>query len=236
MSSRAHELAGRSPCGERRGQSRWSCLRFSKSESTIDQTTSLANFHIDFKPIESSRRKVHKVVPLSSAIGGASFIPAVGVVFGIVAIVWGVLRRVRLLVILGSAGILFSVVIYSALFYFGFHKRGGIHDKLRSQLAVTMLNGAVKEVEYYKLQHGRYPSSIQDLNTNDKDKLPTVIDPTFIERKSTTNKYFFYELDTSGTTYFLRSVGPDGIPFTADDILPTISEEERKRTGLKLER
>jgi hypothetical protein len=44
------------------------------------------------------------------------------------------------------------------------------------------------------------------------------------------------EMDASGTSYFLRSIGPDGIPFTADDILPSISEEERKNTGLKLER
>jgi hypothetical protein len=54
-----------------------------------------------------------------------------------------------------------------------------------------------------------------------------------MERKGT-DKYFFYELDASGASYILRSVGPDGIPFTADDILPSISEEERSHTGLKL--
>ena len=139
----------------------------------------------------------------------------------------------RSLIILGACGILFSIVLYGALFYFGFHQRGGIYDKLRTQMAVTMLNSAVKEIEYYKLQHGHYPASLQDLDTKDPNKLPTIFDPTAMERKGA-DKYFFYELDASGASYFLRSVGPDGIPFTADDILPSISEEERSHTGLKL--
>jgi type II secretion system (T2SS) protein G len=173
---------------------------------------------------------------LAYAIGGASFIPLIGVVFGIIAIVWGILRRVRSLIVLGVGGILFTIVLYSALFYFGFYQRGGIFDKLRSYMAVTMLNSAVKEVEYYKLQHGHYPNSLRDLVSKDPNNSSTFIDPTFVERKGTNDSCFFYELDASGTSYFLRSVGPDGIPFTADDILPTISEEERKHTGLKLER
>lgn len=173
---------------------------------------------------------------LAYAIGGASFIPLIGVIFGVVAIVWGIFRRVWSLVVLGVAGILFTIILYSALFYFGFYQRGGVYDKLRSQLAVTMLNSAVKELEYYKLQHGHYPRSLRDIDTKDPKKLPVFTDPTSIERKGTNDPYFFYELDASGTSYFLRSVGPDGIPFTADDILPTISEDERKHTGLKLER
>lgn len=57
-----------------------------------------------------------------------------------------------------------------------------------------------------------------------------------MQRRGTKSGYFFYELDVFGQAYFVRSVGPDGIPFTADDILPPLSEAERKNTGLKLER
>jgi hypothetical protein len=96
-----------------------------------------------------------------------------------------------------------------------------------------MLNDAVKELEFYKLQHGHYPSNLREM---DDKVLSKFLDPTAVERKSLNDPYFFYELDASGTFYFLRSVGPDGIPFTSDDILPTISAEERKHTGLKLER
>jgi hypothetical protein len=40
-------------------------VRRSKSRSFIDQTTSLVNFHFDFKLVESSRREVRKVLTLS---------------------------------------------------------------------------------------------------------------------------------------------------------------------------
>jgi hypothetical protein len=171
------------------------------------------------------------------AIGGASFIPLIGVIFGIVAIVLGITKRAWALVWLGFAGIMFTVVIYSALFYFGFHQRGGVYDKMRAQLAVTMLNGAVKDIEYYKLQHGHYPATLAELNVKKTDGFPTMVfDPTKLTSKPGSDPYFYYKLDPSGKFYFLRSVGPDGIPFTADDILPTISEEEREKTGLKLDR
>src|SRR5665213_632565 len=129
---------------------------------------------------------------LAYAIGGASFIPVFGLVFGIIAIVWGVARQVRSLIILGAGGILFTIVLYSALFYFGFHQRGGIYDKLRSQMATNMLNSAIKEVEYYKIQHGHYPNSLRDLDTKGPNNL-SLYDPTSMERKGTNEPYFFYE-------------------------------------------
>jgi hypothetical protein len=170
------------------------------------------------------------------AIGGASFIPLVGVLFGVIAIIWGIARRARSLIVLGSCGILFTVIAYGALFYFGMFQRGGIYDKLRSQLAVTMLNSAVKEIEFYKLQHGRYPASLREAEPKDKMQMNSFIDPTFVRHKGTSDGRFYYELDPSGSFYYLRSVGPDGIPFTGDDILPTLTEDERKNTGLRLQR
>jgi hypothetical protein len=173
---------------------------------------------------------------LPYAIGGASFIPLVGVLFGLVAIVWGVARRTWQLIVLGVCGILFTVSFYSALFYFGMFYRGGVYDKLRAQLAVTMLNDAVKEIEFYKLQHGRYPATLSELDPKDKMQFPKTFDPTIIDFSRKRDRHFFYQLDPSGSFYFLRSVGPDGVPFTADDIVPTIPEDERAKTGLRLER
>jgi hypothetical protein len=170
------------------------------------------------------------------AIGGASFIPLIGVIFGVVAIIWGITRRSLALTLLGICGILFTIVLYGTLYYFGFVQRGGVYDQLRSQLAVTMLNDAVKEVEFYKLQHNHYPAGIAELKANAGSNAFKLMDPTFIQRPGTKYLDFYYELDPSGSFYFLRSVGLDDIPFTNDDILPNLSEEDRKNTGLRLQR
>jgi hypothetical protein len=171
---------------------------------------------------------------LPYVIGGASFIPLVGVFFGIVAIIWGAIHRVKSLVIVGIAGICFTIILYGSLFYFGFVHRGGVFDNMRAQMAVTMLNSTVKEIEYYKLQHGHYPTSLKEIVSTDNSMMPVAIDPTKIMGTETKDPYFYYELSGDGTHYFLRSVGPDGIPFTSDDILPSIPDAERKNIGLLL--
>jgi hypothetical protein len=173
---------------------------------------------------------------LPYAIGGASFIPLFGVVFGLIAIIWGIARRAWQLILLGVCGILVTVVIYGSLFYFGLFQRGGIFDKLRSQLAVTILNDAVKEIEFYKLQHGHYPPKLAELDPKDKTQMAKTFDPSINDLNWKRDRHFFYQLDPSGSFYFLRSVGPDGVPFTADDIVPTIPKNEREKTGLRLER
>lgn len=185
-------------------------------------------------PLPAESRKPLGCLPY--AIGGASFIPLVGVVFGLIAIVWGIARRTWQLIVLGACGILFTIVVYSALFYFGFFHRGGIFDDLRSQLAVTMLNDCVKEIEFYKLQHGHYPARLSELDPKDKMQFAKCFDPTIIDLNPKRDRHFFYQLDPSGSFYFLRSVGRDGVPFTADDIVPTIPEDERAKTGLHLQK
>lgn len=173
---------------------------------------------------------------LPYVLAGASFIPLVGIIFGIIVIVWGIAKKIRHLIIIGSLGILFSVVLYGSLFYFGMYQRGGIYDKLRAQMAVTMLNSTVKEIEYYKLQHGSYPKSLEDLKPQEANSFESSIDPTATERGKPVDERFYYELDPSGKFYYLRSVGPDGVPFTADDILPSLPPSETQNTGLKLEK
>lgn len=171
------------------------------------------------------------------AIGGASFIPLVGIIFGLIAIVWGVARHAWRLIVLGASGILFSVLIYGALFYFGMFQRGGIYDRLRAQLAVGMLNDGVKEIEFYKIQHGHYPANLTAIDPKDpKAEFPKCIDPTIIDFNSKRDRHFFYQLDASASFYFLRSIGRDGVPFTTDDIIPTTPKDERSKIGLRLQR
>ncbi len=173
---------------------------------------------------------------LGYVCAGLSFIPCLGVPFGLVAIVFGVVQKMRAVVIIGICGIAFTIVLYGALFYFGFVQRGGMYDKLREQMAVSMLNSTVKEIEFYKVQHGSYPRTLDDLTPQLKNSFVTVEDPTAMQRGGKADAKFFYQLDPSGKFYYLRSVGPDGVPFTSDDILPSLPSSDLQNTGLRLEK
>jgi hypothetical protein len=167
---------------------------------------------------------------LPYAIAAASFIPFVGVLFGTIAIILGTARRMWGAVGLGVFGLLFNLIVYFGLFH-----NGGIYGKMRAMLAVEALKSAVKDIEVYKQQHGRYPALLSEVEPpNDKKRLNNFIDPVIHTKDSAgLNGRFYYHLDPSGKFYLLRSVGPDGIPFTGDDILPALSEEERKSSGLR---
>jgi len=141
---------------------------------------------------------------LSYVIGAASFIPAIDVLFGLIAIIVGIAQRARMIIVLGVSGILFSVFLYAALF-----SSGGVYARLDSGLAVYVLHEAVKEIEAYKLQHGRYPASLDEIEPKDKKRIDSFIDP-MAHGGGTLNGRFYYQFDPSGEFYYLRSVGRDG--------------------------
>ena len=167
-------------------------------------------------------------------VGGMSFIPLIGVLFGIIAIVWG-LATSRLggkrLAILGAGGIGFTILIYGALFYFGVEQRGGVYDRLRVRLAQSTINSLVPSIELYKMQHGQYPESLQVLQSSlPKDGFVTVLDPSAVGFGSE-SRYFFYER-VGESHYYLRGLGADGKPFTADDVVPQIDVQPGSNIGL----
>lgn len=171
-------------------------------------------------------------------IGGMSFIPLIGVLFGVVAIVWGLVTKKqggKRLAAIGAGGIGFSLVLYGALFYFGFAQRGGVYDDLRVKLAQTSINSLVPSIEFYKTQNGKYPESLKVLQESlPKESFVSVFDPTVVEFGGQP-KYFFYER-VDEDHYYLRGLGADGKPFTADDIVPQVSSAPAGKGGLLLER
>src|ERR1700689_5229416 len=97
--------------------------------------------------------------------------------------------------VLGAVGVLVLVIVlaFGALFYFGFVQRGGVYDGLRVKLAQSTLNSLVPAVEFYKLQHGTYPESLDQLRKSlPRDSITQVFDPTMM-RFGTLPKPFFYE-------------------------------------------
>jgi hypothetical protein len=160
-------------------------------------------------------------------IGGLSFIPLLGVLFGLIAIVWGLSAwrgGGKKLALVGAAGIGFTILVYGALFYFGFAQRGGVYDDLRMKLAQSNLNSLVQSVEFYKLSHGEYPDSLETLKaSSQKGSFESlyVIDPR-ISSAGKGDQYFYYR-KVDADHYYLRGVAPDGKPFSPGALVPQIA-------------
>lgn len=186
-------------------------------------------------------RSIEGVIPepisrWAFVIAGISFVPLFGVPFGIAAVLWGLFRLDRdggRVAAVGAGGVLFSVLLYGGLFYFGFVKRGGLYNHLREELASTMLTNLVSEIEFYRVEHGHYPQSLEDLSGGAEDPAASIYDPTLVSVKGK-RRLFYYKLSEDGSGYYLRGVGPDGIPFTADDLLPQVAHVPGSDIGLRL--
>ncbi|PQJ55303.1 hypothetical protein BTO11_13190 [Psychrosphaera saromensis] len=155
---------------------------------------------------------------LGFAVCGLSFIPLIGVLFGIIAIVWGVTAKNLKLIIVGVAGILLTVVIYGSLGYFGFVQEGGVYDELRAKMAKTQLTSAVQSIEFYKIQNGKYPESLDVLQKSlPENSFVFLYDAAQVNMDQA--RFYYYEI-IDENSYHIRSYGRDGIINTADDILP----------------
>ena len=86
-----------------------------------------------------------------------------------------------------------------------------------SVLAEDDLDKIVQHLDLYKLQHGGYPDSLQQLKKQD----PTlnIIDP-LLGRNSAAHKFINYYYQKKDDSYILFSSGIDGIPHTKDDLFP----------------
>ena len=167
-------------------------------------------------------------------IGGMSFIPLVGVLFGLVAIFWGLITKKSggtKLALTGCGGISLSVALYSSLFYFGLVQRGGIYDDLRAQLSKSAITSLAQAIEFYKTQNGQYPDSLEALRKSLPDNsMVFVFDPTNVKIGGEP-RYYHYELKDP-SHYYLLGVGPDETPYTNDDILPNIELKPSSSIGL----
>ncbi len=169
-------------------------------------------------------------------IAGVSFIPGIGIIFGIISIVWGLVTKKlggKKLAIIGASGIGFSIILYGALFYFGFAQRGGVYDDLRLRLSKNTITTLVQAIEFYKTQNGQYPESLEVLrNSLPQNSFVFIHDPTDVQIGGEPRNYH-YELKNNNH-YYLLGVGPDGLPYTSDDVLPNIEINQNSGVGLLL--
>jgi hypothetical protein len=160
----------------------------------------------------------------SLILGIISFIPLLGVLPALVAIILGTIGLVKIKnnhnlqgkgmaiagIVLGSLGILLTILIYSALFYFVFKATDGPFTEVKVEASQQILTQNAGALELYNKKFGRYPGSLEVAS-----KAGYMIFPMDHYLKP-----LFYEVSQDGKSYVLKSPGPDGLPNTADDILP----------------
>jgi hypothetical protein len=147
-----------------------------------------------------------------------SFIPLIGLFFGGISIIISLFnfKRFKSLFIIGLSGILFTIIIYSTLYYFGFKKRGGVYDELRTSMNITLLKEINREIDIYKLRHGTYPTDLYKIDT--KENLILTIKDPIVEMIDNYKGDSLFHYQVKLDTFELFSVGLDGIPYTDDDI------------------
>lgn len=159
-------------------------------------------------------------------LGLICIIPLVGAFVGVGLLLIGLLKyKDKWLSIIGAAGILWTVIVYSTLFYAGTH--ASVFKKGFEEISQMQLNSLVKNIEFYKLAHGQYPENLQQLL--DDDKLAPISDAA---QGMNTKGNSYYNYEKIGDKYLVFSSGQDGIPNTKDDLFPQITVTDSSKIGL----
>jgi len=157
-------------------------------------------------------------------LAGISFIPLIGVLTGIICIINAIIARrpnSKLLALLGFCGIMVSVILYGVILP-GMLNNTNFSKKFEPH-AISSMTSLVRNIEYFKLQNGVYPKSMDEIRASLKEGEMIfsfdVSGPAVMEGKQ---RDFYYEVINDGNNYFLFGIGVDSTPFTEDDIYPLI--------------
>ena len=96
-----------------------------------------------------------------------------------------------------------------------------------AEISKMQLNQLVMHIEFYKLQNGHYPDSLEQLRVT--DEMVTLTDFS-AGMQATEPPNFRYE--RIGEKYTLFSSGMDGVPGTKDDFYPQIEIPDSSKIGL----
>jgi hypothetical protein len=159
-------------------------------------------------------------------LGLLCLIPLVGAFVGLGLLLLGLLKyKDKWLSIIGAAGILFTVLVYSMLIYAG--KNSPVFTKGFESISQMQLNSLLKNIEFHKLLHGQYPDNLQQLL--DDDQLAPITDAA---QGMNANGILYYNYEKVGDKYVLFSSGQDGVPNTEDDLYPQVVISDSSKIGL----
>ena len=147
-----------------------------------------------------------------------SIIPIAGLVVGMLLLRKGIILKDRFLLFIGVFGILLTSGFFlGGLFY---SKYSDVGKKERVELAQMSINSVMRDIEYYKLQYGAYPDSLQELKFVDNEVF--IMDP--LSQKgifsSKLDLLQYKKIDSSHYTVF--SAGLDQTRNTSDDVYPFV--------------
>jgi hypothetical protein len=160
------------------------------------------------------------------ALGILCLLPLIGFFAGVVFLILGIVHyKDKWFSLMGAFGIVWTIAIYSSLFYVGFYSSFGKNNF--AKLSQQNLNGLVSEIEFYKIQHGNYPDSLKQLSSNNK----FIFIHDVIPGKSLGGNDL-YNYEKRGDKYVLFSSGVDGVPYTKDDLFPQVTISDSNKIGL----
>lgn len=156
-------------------------------------------------------------------LGLLCLFPLIGALVGIVLIILGIVKYKSLLLsLIGAVGVIFTVGIYSALFYNLMY--GKMVGKGFEQISEKLLHDLVLNIEFYKLNNKHYPDSLEQIRAADPSVM--IDDPLRMRNMDNRNRNTRFIYKKEGEKYILFSAGIDGIPNTPDDIYPDIRKLE----------
>ena len=162
------------------------------------------------------------------AWGLLCLVPLIGFFNGIVMIVKGISKYKDIkYTVIGIGGVLLTIGLYGSLFYQ--MKFGTAFDSADKEMAVDNLNTLVKSIEFYKLQNNHYPDSLQEVNEGGLAVISDNMDKSDMFSFKNVKLYNYKKV---GNKYILFSSGFDGIPYTKDDVYPTINVSDTSKFGL----
>jgi len=151
-------------------------------------------------------------------LGILCIIPIFGAFVGLGLLIYGIfVYKEKWLTLIGAGGIALSFLIFSLMKPDSKTMQRGLAD-----VDTIQLNSLVKEIEFYKIQNGAYPDSLQQLDI--KNSFTNTSDALLNGKKN--NLFNYHKI---GKKYTLFSSGIDQTPNTSDDIYPSI---DTTRTGL----
>jgi len=154
-------------------------------------------------------------------IGWSGLIPLVGLFVGVALVLYGIFKyKDKKLIIIGAAGILFTIAAYSSLFAYMTSTSG---RKAFSSFSQQHLNTLIRTIEFYKIEHGSYPDSLEQLRAD--FSFAPISDP--VAKWNSKDNLFVYK--NLGDQYLLFSKGVDRKENTKDDIYPTIESSDASR-------